>query len=172
MTGTGILHIADKDDNVVKMQSGTVSVFASGNNMDDPRGVAVGPAYSGSASGASGRAGTAGAGTSVEANDGPSPSLLFGNGTAVSSPVAAQAGQRIALQVGASDPDGDALAIRAFSDDLAGGALALADHGNGTASLAIDTAGLAAGTAHVFWIAANDGSGEEEQEPYDVIIND
>ena len=48
----------------------------------------------------------------------------------------------------------------------------MTDHGNGTASLVLDTAGLAsshAGTPYVFWINASDGR-DHELEPYAILV--
>ena len=70
------------------------------------------------------------------------------------------------------DPDGDRVALQAVSDEIPAALLSTTDHGNGTASLVLDTAGLAAspaGTPYVLWINASDGR-DYELEPYAVLV--
>ena len=165
----GILYVANRDSDVItKVQSGTATVLASGNDLDAPRDVVAGPVYT-PASGASG-ASAEGAPAPPD-NDAPSVSLEHG-GEPVSAPVSVASGERVVLRVAATDPDGDGVTLRATSDEIPAELLSTTDHGNGTASLALDTAGLAAsaaGTPYVFWINASDGR-DHGLEPYAVLV--
>lgn len=168
-SGPGTLYVANRDSDVItRVQSGTATVLASGNGLDAPRDVVAGPVYT-PASGASGASSE-----DIQAlpdNDAPSVSLERG-GTPVDSPVAATAGERVVLHAVAADPDGDSVTVRTASDEIPAALLSTTDHGNGTATLALDTAGLAAsaaGTPYVFWINASDGR-DYELEPYAVLV--
>ena len=168
-SGPGTLYVANRDSDVItRVQSGTATVLASGNGLDAPRDVVAGPVYT-PASGASGASSE-----DIPAlpdNGAPSVSLERG-GTPVASPVAATAGERVVLHAVAADPDGDSVTVRAASDEIPAALLSTTDHGNGTATLALDTAGLAAsaaGTPYVLWINASDGR-DHELEPYAVLV--
>ena len=162
MDGAGVLYVANKDDdNIVKIASGTTSVFATGNRMDDPRGLTTGRVYSGSSSSES-AAQPAGA-----ENDGPEIAVLS-SGTAVTGSIPLAAGQQTSLDVRVSDPDGDAVTVTAIPDMLPASAISVADGGDGTATVTLSAASVPAGT-YVFWISASDGK-ESEREPFLVVI--
>lgn len=173
ITSSGILYVANRDsDEITKVQSGTASVFASGNDMDGPRDVVTGPVYSAPSGSSASSAPSGSSATTLPDNDAPSVSLTHG-GVPVMAPVPATAGDRVALQAAAADPDGDRIAISAASDEIPASLISMTDHGNGTASLVLDTAGLAsspAGTPYVFWINASDGR-DHELEPYAVLVS-
>ena len=160
--GAGVLYVANKDDdNIVKIASGTTSVFATGNRMDDPRGLTTGRVYSGSSSSES-AAQPAGA-----ENDGPEIAVLS-SGTAVTGSIPLAAGQQTSLDVRVSDPDGDAVTVTAIPDMLPASAISVADGGDGTATVTLSAASVPAGT-YVFWISASDGK-ESEREPFVVVV--
>ena len=169
VSSSGILYVANRvSDEITVVQSGVASVFASGHGLDSTRDVVTGPVYTAPA-GASGRSG--GAAPSPPDNDAPFASLSH-NGAPVVDPVRVPAGERIVLQAAAMDPDGDRVALQAVSDEIPAALLSTTDHGNGTASLVLDTAGLAAspaGTPYVLWINASDGR-DYELEPYAVLV--
>ncbi len=167
MDDAGVLYVANKDDdNIISISSGTSSVFASGNRMDDPRGVVVGPQYSESSTATSGSESTGDA--AAQDNDGPEFELAFSqNGTAVSSPMTVTS-QQLSLVVRASDAEGDPITIGMIPDSMPEGSISVTDHGNGTAAVSLDTTGTAAST-YVFWVTASDLQ-DHEREPYAVIV--
>lgn len=169
IAASGALYVANRDsDEITRVQSGTASVFASGNDMDGPRDVVAGPVYTAPA-GASAQSGPPG--PALPDNDDPSVSLER-DGALVAGPVPATAGERVALRAAASDPDGDSVAISVDSDEIPASLISMTDHGNGTSLLVLDTSGLAsspAGTPYVLWINASDGR-DHELEPYAVLV--
>ncbi len=162
-----VLYVANKDDdNIISISSGTASVFVSGNRMDDPRGVVVGPQYSASSTTTSGSQSTGD--TAAQENDGPEFELAFSqNGTAVSSPMTVTS-QQLSLVVRASDAEGDPITIGMIPDSMPEGSVSVTDHGNGTAAISLDTTGTAVGT-YVFWVTASDLQ-NHDREPYAVIV--
>ena len=167
MDSAGILYVANKDDdNIVKISSGTTSVFASGNRMDDPRGLTVGTLYARSASGSSDSSSE----QQDPQNDGPELEMTYANGTAARQPVLLAVGHPTAtLYVRAADPEGDTVTITAMPDSLPASALTATDHGNGTATLFVNATGIDSGL-YVFWINASDGHDNYEHEPYAIRI--
>jgi len=164
MDGAGVLYVANKDDdNVVKISSGQSSVFASGNRMDDPRGVTVGPVYS---SGASGQ----GSSQSEDAQNDEPGFVLMHNGTATHGPISLVT-QLTSLAVQATDPEGDAVTIRIMQDELLlpEGAVSVTDHLNGTATVVVSSDGAAAGT-YALWVEVSDVHGNYDREPYAVVV--
>ena len=168
LSGSGVLYVANKDgDNIVKISSGAPAVFAAGNRMDGPRGLTVGPLYSGSASGSSGPSRQSSPPPQQQQNDGPGIIVSHGS-AALFSPLQLAPGQSATLSVRAADPDGDAVSITASTDTLPPSSISVADPGGGTATVTLTSAGLPPGT-YVFWIEASDGK-EGEREPYAVIV--
>lgn len=165
MDGAGVLYVANKDDdNIVKIESGASSVFASGNTMDDPRGVTVGPAYS--AAGASGQ-GSPSQPEEVQ-NDEPEFVLTY-NGTTTYGPIILAA-QTTSFTVQATDPEGDAITIGIIPDHLLpDGAMTVTDHQNGTATVTVSSANATAGT-YALWIKVSDTEGNYDRQPYAVIV--
>ena len=160
MDSAGVLYVANKDDdNIVKIASGTPSVFATASRVDDPRGLTTGRVYSSSSESAAQSAGTE--------NDGPEIAVLS-SGTAVTGSIPLAAGQQTSLDVRVSDPDGDAVTITAIPDMLPASAISVADGGDGTATVTLSAASVPAGT-YVFWISASDGK-ESEREPFLVVV--
>ena len=169
MDGAGILYVANKDDdNIVKVESGTSSVFASGNRMDDPRGVAIGPVYS-ATTGASGQGSSSQSGEVQDAqNDEPEFVLVY-NGTTTSGPITLAA-QTTSLTVQATDPEGDAITIGIIPDHLLpDGAMSVTDHRNGTATITINSVNATAGT-YALWVEVSDTEDNYDRESYAVII--
>ena len=165
MDGDGILYVANKDDdNVLKIVSGTSTVFAaetSGNGLDDPRGVTIGPVYSASAQEASGSA------EIHTQNEEPEISILHGDAV-VSGSILIQDISSLTIQ--ATDPDGDPVTITLTRDNrLPDEAVYITDHLNGTATILVNPANVTAGT-YLLWIEASDSHGNSNGEPYTVII--
>lgn len=162
MDGAGVLYVANKDDdNIVKIASGTPSVFATASRVDDPRGLATGRVYSSSSSSESS------VHPAEAENDGPEIAVLS-SGTAVTGSIALAAGQQTSLGVRVSDPDGDAVTITAIPDMLPASAISVADGGDGTATVTLSAASVQVGT-YVFWISASDEK-ESGREPFVVIV--
>lgn len=156
------------DDNIVKVTSGVTAVFATGNNMDDPRGVEVGPAYSGGG-------GASGQGSVPADNDGPEIDLAYSAGAAVAAAgtvlINASGPSPVSLAVTAHDPEGDAVSISALAEGLPAGYLSVSDHGNGTASLRLggNAAAVPVAGLYALLVEASDGD-NVEREPYLLIV--
>ena len=168
MDGAGVLYVANKDDdNIVRIESGASSVFASGNSMDDPRGVAVGPAYP--AAGASGQGSLSQSEGARDAQNDEPEFVLTYNGTATYGPITLAA-QTTSLTVQATDPEGDAITIGIIPDHLLpDGAMSVTDHRNGTATVTVISANATAGT-YALWVEVSDAEGNYDREPYAVIV--
>lgn len=168
MDAAGVLYVANKDDNnIVKITSAQSSVFASGNSMDDPRGVTVGSVYS---TGASGRGSSQQSDSAQDVqNDEPEFVLMY-NGTATYGPIILAA-QTTLLTVQATDPEGDAITIGIISDHLLpDGAMSVTDHRNGTATVTVSSVNATAGT-YALWVEVSDAEGNHDREPYAVIVS-
>lgn len=171
-----VSQIMDDDNIITASTGGTTAVFASGNRMDDPRGVTLGPAYSSSSESES-----APSPPSVGDDDGdgtqneePEFTLTY-NGTAAYGPVllpaqdADGATVTAALAVQATDPEGDQITIEIMPDMLLPpGAVSATDHGNGTATVLLNTANVTSGT-YVLWVTVSDQYGDDRQ-PYAVRV--
>ena len=165
MGGAGVLYVANKDDdNIVKIASAQSSIFASGNSMDDPRGVAVGPVYSSG----SGQGSPLSEGARDVQNDEPEFVLTY-NGTVTYGPVTLAA-QTVSLTVQATDPEGDAITIAIIPDHfLPDGAMSVTDHQNGTATVTLSSANATAGT-YALWVEVSDAEGNYDRQPYAVRV--
>ena len=149
--GSQILYVANKDDdNILKINGTQSSVFATTRSVDDPRGVTLGPVYSGGASGSTGGASGSTEGTSSAApggNDEPEFTITH-DGQELREPLLLSS--VVKFLVSAVDPDGDSITISIVEDAepalTAAGALSILDFGNGTAIVTANATGVASGT--------------------------
>ncbi|MDE0526623.1 MAG: S8 family serine peptidase [Thaumarchaeota archaeon] len=146
LDGNRTLYVANKnDDNILRIDGTTSAVFATPARGDDPRGVTLGPVYSGSgASGADGASGFAGA---SEDNDEPKFAITRDGQELLEPFLLSSAAEFL---VSAVDPDGDAITISIVQDAepvlTAAGAMSIRDFGNGTAIVTVNGTGVAPGT--------------------------
>lgn len=143
LDGSLVLYAANKDDdNILKINGTQSSVFATLGSVDDPRGVALGPVYTGgAASGAAGASAGAPGG-----NDEPAFTITHG-GQELHEPLLLSSVAE--FLVSAVDPDGDAITINIVEDAepvlTAVGAMSIRDFGNGTAIVTVNGTGVASG---------------------------
>ena len=165
-----VLYVANKDDdNIIKLSAGISSIFASENRIDDLRGLAIGPVYSGGGSSSDSNNESKLTEQDVQ-NDEPEITLMH-NGTATYGPIHITSGSLLYLVVHATDPDNDVITITVTPDHLLpSGVVAVTDHLNGTASILVNTSNVTSGS-YVLWVSASDQHGNYEREPYGVIIS-
>ncbi len=171
LDGHQMLLVLNKDDDNIVRLNATTSVELSDANIDDARGITLGPVHAASGSSARASGDTPPAAANEKAGDNQEPDLeLYHDGAAYDGPIVITDAVTT-FAVTAQDPEGDAVTITAVHLDvlLPAESVSVADHGNGTAAVTLSSGSLAPGT-YALWISASDDNGNDYERPFGMTI--